>query len=314
MSAPLIDWCTAILDSEKAKAFCRTKEPVEIVRALLAVGSEIAAGPLRDVALNYYPRSAVLVDCTGSRAGAVAVRHDGAVQVVLAGQGCQFVADWPAVADRLDALDAHVSRVDIAVDDLDGDQINVHAFKKLHGAGGFSSNGRPPLPTFVDDMGTGHGSTLYIGRRGHKQLCVYEKGRQLGDPTSRHTRCEPRLYAKRIALPNDVLRRPGAYFGGAYPALADHVGGELAPLEVKKAVVNATAIGMVHSLRRQSGRSLGLLDEAFGEHAAAFLAKEVLRPGRPRRFRDIAGNVADLIRQELAHKLPGDPVMETQHE
>jgi DNA relaxase NicK len=131
---------------------------------------------------------------------------------------------------------------------------------------------------------------------------VYEKGKQLGDPESGHTRCELRLYGKRLNLPTDVLREPGAYFGAAYPPLRALVSGELQQLQVKAAVVNAHASGMVRALRRQSGRALGLLDAALGDKAGAFLAAEVLRPGRPQRFRGVPGNLPELVRQQLRHK------------
>ena len=85
------------------------------------------------------------------------------------------------MADRLDQIGARVSRVDVAVDDLTGRLINVRRFKSLLVDGSFTNRGRPPSARFVDDMGTGKGCTLYIGQRGHKQLCVYEKGKQLGD-------------------------------------------------------------------------------------------------------------------------------------
>src|SRR5690606_12811981 len=112
--------------------------------------------------------------------------------------------DWHHVAGRLEELGAKITRLDIAVDDLTGDTFSVEEFRAAYHSGAFVMNGRPPTARYVSDEGTGRGCTLYIGQKGHKELCVYEKGRQLGDPQSRHTRCELRLYGKRLELPVDA--------------------------------------------------------------------------------------------------------------
>src|SRR5690606_35623168 len=97
-----------------------------------------------DKPFNFYPRSAVMVDETGSVCGRIGVGDDGRMCISLTGQGCQHVPHWPSVADNLDAIDARITRVDIAVDDLTGETFDIQTFRDLHTAGDFMTNGRPP--------------------------------------------------------------------------------------------------------------------------------------------------------------------------
>jgi DNA relaxase NicK len=66
---------------------------------------------------------------------------------------------------------------------------------------------------FISDEGHGTGCTLYVGGKGHKELCIYEKGKQQGMPESPWVRMEVRLYGKHVegrAVPVDALRDPVA--------------------------------------------------------------------------------------------------------
>ena len=303
LSTPIIDFCTIVLDSDKARAFMRKRPAAEVLRDLFHVGGRIVVGATTDKPFNFYPRSAVMVDESGAVCGRIGFGDDGRMCISLTGQGCQHVPHWPAVADNLDSIDARLSRVDIAVDDLTGEVFDIQTFRDLHTAGEFMCNGRPPSASFVDDLGSNKGCSLYIGQKGHKQLNVYEKGKQLGDPESMHTRCELRLYAKRIDLPNDALRNPGIYFAGAYPALAAFVVGEAERLQVKEQMVNASAKAMVRFLRTQAGTALHLVMDALGDDAVAYLLEHVVRPGRPGRFKRTTGDLASLVRTQLSQSL-----------
>ncbi len=303
VTAPIIDFCVAVLDSEKCKATFRKMPMAEVLRFVFGTGSSIAVGALREQQMNFYQRSATMVDVVGAVCGKIGVRDDGAIQISLSGQGCEHVPDWNRVADILDALGAHLSHIDIAVDDLTGQTFNLQTFKSLYEQGEFTMNGRPPSAQFVDDMGSNKGCSFYVGQRGHKQLNVYEKGKQLGDPESAHTRCELRLYAKRIDLPNDALRNPGKYFGAAYPMLIAFVVGEVERLGLKDQMVNASAKAMVRFLRTQAGTALHLVMDALGDDALEYVMENIVRPGRPGRFRHTTGDLASLVRQQLAEAL-----------
>lgn len=297
LTVPIIDFCTVVLDKSKAVGFFRKMHPAEIFRTVF--GTKIAVGPLMDRPFNFYERSANLVDETGSMCGKLGIADDGRVQISLSGQGCQHVLDWSRVADLIDELDGRLSRVDIAVDDLHGLSFDVSSFKDLHADGAFVCNGRPPSARFVDDLGTGKGCTLYIGQKGHKELCVYDKGKQLGDPDSTHTRAEVRLYGKRMVLTTDALRDPGKYFGGAYPLLAAFVIGEATRMMLKERMVNASGKAMVRFLYTQAGTALRLVMDALGDDAVAYILENVVRPGRPGRFKNYVGDLESYLRTEL---------------
>jgi len=299
LSAPIIDWCAVVFDSEKAKRFFRKMPLSEVLRYVFMAGPRIAVGPLVDRPFNWYERSATMVDEAGKVCGKIGVANDGRIQISLTGQGCQHVPSWNHVADVLDDLDGRLSRLDIAVDDLTGETFNLQTFRDLYDQGEFAMNGRPPQAQYVDDLGSNKGCSLYIGQKGHKQLNVYEKGKQLGDPDSQHTRCELRLYARRLDLSSDALRNPGKYFGGAYPMLAAFVIGECERLQVKERMVNATAKAMVRFLRTQAGTQLQLVMDALGDEALEFIVENIARPGRPGRFKSTTGDLAALVRTQL---------------
>ncbi len=62
---------------------------------------------------------------------------------------------------------------------------------------------------------------MYVGnRKNGKLIRIYEKGKQLGDPSSPWVRWEVELHAKDRAIPWDVLLHPGEYVAGAYPCLS----------------------------------------------------------------------------------------------
>lgn len=304
LTAPIIDFCVAVLDSDKAKKLFRSMPLGDVLRYVFGTGSAIAVGPLQDRVFNFYQRSAVMVDQLGEVCGKIGLRDDGAVQISLSGQGCQYVPSWPHVANVLDDLQARVSHVDIAVDCLDGETFDIQTFLDLYDQGEFTMNGRPPLATYTSDMGSNKGCSFYVGQRGHKQLNVYEKGKQLGDPDSKHTRCELRLYAKRIDLSNDVLRNPGRYFGAAYPLLEAFVVGEVERLGIKEQIVDASTKAAVRFLRTQAGTTLNALLDALGEEEGmAFIRKSILRTDRPGRWKKISGDLNALIRAQLQQSL-----------
>jgi len=300
LSRPIIDWCSLTFDSPKAKKLFQKMPMTEVLRYVFGTGSEIACGPLLDRPFNWYERSCTMVDRAGNVCGKIGLANDGRIQISLSGKGCEHVPSFDQVANVVDDLAAKISRLDIAVDDLSGDHFSVADFKRLHAEGAFVNNGRPPKAQFVDDLGSGDGCTLYIGQKGHKQLCVYEKGKQLGDPDSKHVRCELRLYAKRTELVSDALRNPGRYFGGAYEMLAVYVLGEAERLQVKEQCVNASAKAMVRFLRTQAGTALHLAMNAIGGDAAVeFLFEHIVRPGRPGRFKGVSGDLHELVRKQL---------------
>jgi len=86
-------------------------------------------------------------------------------------------------------------------------------------------------------------------------LCVYEKGKQLGDEASPWVRYEGRFGNKYRSIPFDVLTRPGEYLAGMFPclswisAIADKFA--TATKKAKAAMASLTA-----HVKRQYGRFL----------------------------------------------------------
>jgi phage replication initiation protein len=138
----------------------------------------------------------------------------------LNGKGCGMVNDWPSLQELLEGLGATLSRVDLAVDFLNG-EYTVDDALTLYETGAFINRGRNPE---LDTQGAWHesgtkGRTVYVGKlKNGKTLCVYEKGRQLNLEGSDWTRYEVRLGNRDREIPLDVLTNPDKYFTGAYPA------------------------------------------------------------------------------------------------
>ncbi|MDO5102394.1 MAG: replication initiation factor domain-containing protein [Lautropia sp.] len=120
----------------------------------------------------------------------------------------------------LEKSGARLTRLDCAVDDYDGKFLSIAKVRRWYREGRFISNGRPPKATFISDEGNGTGSTFYVGsRNGGKFLRVYEKGKQMGDPSSPWVRVEVQLGNKLRELPWEGLSRPADVLAGTYPAL-----------------------------------------------------------------------------------------------
>ena len=96
----------------------------------------------------------------------------------LNGKGCGLINDWPSLQELLQGLQAELSRIDLAVDFLEG-QYTVDDAVTLYDQGAFINRGRNPL---LDLQGAWHesgtkGRTMYVGKlKNGKTLCVYEKG------------------------------------------------------------------------------------------------------------------------------------------
>jgi phage replication initiation protein len=141
----------------------------------------------------------------------------------LPGEGCSFISNWQSFASYLkDQLRSRITRWDGAVDDFLGIHSVDHAVE-LYKQGGFNQGGRNPKPRqhgnwiTSDDLGR----TFAVGnRKNGKLIRIYEKGKQLGDPSSPWVRWEVEYHAKDRVIPFDVLLHPGEYVTGAYPCMS----------------------------------------------------------------------------------------------
>jgi phage replication initiation protein len=301
-----VDYCTLVFSEEWAEQL--GLNPQQCTEWLFP-GSQMETSPLELRKWQFYPMSSYIYGPDGSLVGRLgAGGNAGTVCVSLSGAGCALVKDWLCTVVQARRLRAHLSRVDVAFDDFEaetfGDIRQVNGWAK-EGAFNGRKGGRPCATRFMDDHHKGAGSTVYVGSRGVKQLCVYEKGKQLGDPLSPWIRCELRLWSSDCIIPLDILTTPGDYLRGAYALLAEKlpaVSTELAKPERLHRAVKATAEASIRFLRQQCGPTLDLLIRSVGPDVWTLLHDRVLRSSVPRRFRGMARNLPELrsiVRQEL---------------
>jgi phage replication initiation protein len=167
----------------------------------------------------------VWVDGSFLRVGVVALGGNTAgntMMVDLSGKGCSLVSDWQAVFATLQDLDARITRADTALDLMEG--FTLEQFDDLYLAGEFNCGGRIPSRRYVEgghmqDLHA-HGRTLYLGKKANgKELCIYEKGKQLGDPDSEWLRVEIRFGNRDRVIPHEIVIDPTRFFAGGFIAL-----------------------------------------------------------------------------------------------
>lgn len=236
-----------------------------------------------------------------SRYGLIAFGGDhqrGTVHVELNARACALVPDWYILQQWGESLGAKITRVDLAHDDMKAEVVSIATARAWYEAGEFTSSGRPPAAKLIDDMGSGKGKTLYIGKRANgKVLRVYEKGRQLGDPSSPWVRVELELHNKSRLIPWDVLITPTTYLAGGYPCLAFLAIVQDKIRTISKAV-QITIGSMVQYLRTVGGKSIHVLMQVhFGDAFAVINA--IKREGVPRRLRNYADFMPNVLYGDL---------------
>lgn len=250
---------------------------------------------------NFYPdhASVLFQDEQGGQLAGFVAWSDEAVCVSLSGVGCSAIKNWHSVADVLDQAGAKITRCDVAFDDFAGALVTPKRIDDLYLAGAFNSDGRPPKGKYLDDHGTGDGCTAYVGTKGYRELCCYEKGKQLGDVNSPWVRIEGRFYAKHSVVSTTMLRDPLRFLCGMYTVLSTLLRGVGERLETIRRTAITSATAMVSWLRRQCGGALHALREAFPDHNefAQVVGGALARKVRPRRLVLPAG--ADTINQAL---------------
>lgn len=201
----------------------------------------------------------------------------------LTGAGCQFVRDWEGIRELLEGVQARLTRVDLALDFLQGEH-TVEEAVMLYEMGGFQGGGRSPSSRLDGDWLNGvAGRSLYVGKATNgKMLRVYEKGRQLGDFDSDWVRFEVQLGNRDRVIPFDVLTKRDAFFAGCYPALASMVedAAELIPTLSKAGEVSLSHL--LYHLKRCYGKVVHTLSHALCATNAE-LIEEVRVVGLPRR-------------------------------
>jgi phage replication initiation protein len=149
------------------------------------------------------------------------MHHKMRARLDLSGSACARITQWHLIQTWIAAqFDYKITRVDLAADFLEG-EYTVEDAKEWYLAGEFNAGGRMPRHSTPGDWFSPHyGRTLEVGRRENgKMLRCYEKGRQLGNPSSKWTRFEVELRNIDRDIPLDVLTNTDEYFVGAYKCL-----------------------------------------------------------------------------------------------
>lgn len=232
----------------------------------------IDAGPGKFFAYRYMIRNLQDQPCGMIElGGSLTLRKDGgrpSCRFELTGLGCATLeqrgnasADhaqlWCALRAKLERVGTQLSRVDVAHDDLLGER-NLALARTMYQVGEFDysfggETKRPEAKSFNDE-GSNKGCTFYVGNSSsEKQLRVYEKGKQLGDPESPWVRWELQLRSSsRKKLTLDVLTDPMSYMRGAFACL-DFVSSCMKRLEVSGEATKASVKSVMRHVRRMYG-------------------------------------------------------------
>ena len=281
--AAKIDWMNVTFD-----------HPPMTLHGLLQFLSDCMAGPLSaklDGGLFGFTErwrvSLRMQDGALVEVGAVAMGGEsqkGRWLLQLTGKGCGLVTDWASLQELLEGFNATLSRVDLAVDFLEG-EYTVDDAVDLYEAGAFISRGRNPE---FDVQGAWNadgqkGRTVYIGKlKNGKCLCVYEKGKQMNDVKSNWNRFEVRLGNRDRVIPLDVLTNPDKFFCGAYPALSGMLESAAAEIPTIHAEAKTSIAHLLHHMSRCYGKAIHQTMDLTA-CSTADLVEEMRVVGLPRR-------------------------------
>lgn len=203
----------------------------------------------------------------------------------LTGSGCELVPDWEALREFLEGLGGRITRLDLAVDFLDGEH-TVDDAVEMHAAGLFAAGGRPPSTEVAGDwLERKSGRTLYVGKaKNGKTLRVYEKGKQLGNAESPWVRFEVQLGNRDRVIPFEALTERDRYFAGCYPALAELIEDAAERIRTVQTGGEVSLAHLLHHLKRCYGKVLDVAHAVCGVDYAE-LVEEVRIVGVPRRLK-----------------------------
>lgn len=144
----------------------------------------------------------------------------GTCMISLSGKGCSGV-NMVKFRPFLEKLpESHITRCDVARDDLEG-KTTVDDYLIMYHNGDFHIKGTAPSYKHIKSS-PGLGDTLYIGSiKNGKGVCIYDKGKQLGDSNSPWVRSEVRFSNVDRNIPFDILTSSDMFFSGSYPPFKD---------------------------------------------------------------------------------------------
>jgi phage replication initiation protein len=208
----------------------------------------------------------------------------GRAYVSISGAGCMLIEDWWNVRRILESLHCRITRVDVAVDAMEGQFSPLDAVA-WYSSGGFTSGGRRPKykveGDWLEDIGAG--KTFYVGKRQNgKYGRLYEKGKQLGDPTSTWSRFEVEIHNVDREIPYSILTNPSEYFSGCYPCCQGLVDVGSARIKTNQKEHEISLARLLSYCRQSYGRLVYVLKLANDDDSE--IIKELSVTGIPRRL------------------------------
>lgn len=208
----------------------------------------------------------------------------GSCLVTIPGGGCSLIEDWQAFKHLIQSLEGKITRLDLAVDFLNG-EYTVDDAVEFYQAGRFTSSGRAPCTSQAGDWLNTKERTLYIGKAKNGKVCrVYEKGHQLGNLDSDWTRYEVQFGSRDRVIPLDALTNRDAYFAGAYPVLGDLMDKAGQRIQTQRTEGEITLAHLIKHMRSAYGKALHVAMETEGFEINS-LVDEVRVIGMPRRVK-----------------------------
>ena len=205
------------------------------------------------------------------------------VLLQIPGDGCARIESWRDLRHFVADRRGHITRIDLAYDCIDGAH-DLALAVQLYAVGAFNAGGRMPVCSQVGNWlrPDGKGRTLYIGKRGNgKQLCIYEKGKQLGDASSTWVRWELRLSNVHRVVPLEAIEDPAPFFRGAYKALS-FVDAKSSRIPTRRAQERISVGKLVDHAREAYGPLLNVL--AASGASAVQIVEKIRRDGQPKRL------------------------------
>lgn len=301
-SGALVDWLGATIPPCEEMQQAMDDDAHAHLRLLLSAifrGSAIALGDIQERGRNGYTHSAELISGAAPVGFITFGGNRGTINFQLSGDGCRAVADWYHVSKALTALEARITRVDLAFDDYKAEHIDFERWAAQAEQGEVRA-GNGPRPGHRIIRGSA-GRTLYVGKKGAKELCVYDKGREQGDPDSPWLRAEVRVWGKDRDIPHAVLTRPLAFIRAAYNVLCELPGDVCERIKTTARTVEANIKAAVRWAYSAFGPTVNLLFDALGATRAVEVINEsVRRNSVPRRF---AGFTRDQLHHHIGETL-----------
>ena len=185
------------------------------------------------------------------------------------------------------AIQPRITRVDVAHDDFHADAYTVDRASADFEAGAFICHVMQPDCERRGNwyQPNGKGRSFYVGHRANGKYCrVYEKGKQLGDPSSPWVRVEVEFKAVDRVIPFEILLNPGEYLAASYPAFA-WIAARQTRIETYRREANTSYQTMLAWLKRQCGPALAFAELIEGSADAVLdIVRRDDTPGRMKRY------------------------------